>query len=338
MRKLIIAGTLLTACVESTPKTDIDSGSSPRTNPVITSVRVNQGTYGMSAKVKWTYSPDSSGIIAMVDPSGAENDPVPNAFYYGSESRNFQARMDSVWDVAPSPDWSMIAFSRAYVLSAGGEDSIPSSTWQELARKTSIDTATLRTSSFAASGMSMARAIALPGTITVPADSRSAHASEDAAPRMYRNPVGWRIAWTRDTLVALGNSPARTVDSEQSESWASLDPRSGAFHSTLPADAKLVKSRWVVGPTLDVSTPVSLDAAPAIDVNVRSRKFAIETVRGVISAREISADSTAKTYTIGSGRVLAATKGGRYILALAPRAHLAPGETPVEAVVYVVGW
>jgi len=338
MRKFILTAITLTACVESAPKTSSDTQQPPRTAPVITSVRVNSGTYGMTSKVKWLMSPDTSSMIAMVDPSGAENDPVPNGFFYGSESKNFQTRMDSVWDVAPSPDWSMIAFSRAYILSAGGDDSIPAPMWQDLARKTNIDSATLRTSSFAASGMSMARGVAVPGVIVIPIDSRAAHAAEDAAPRMYRYPIGWRIAWTQDTLIALGHSPAKTQDGEASESWASLDPKSGQFHSTLPADAKISHPKWTAGPTLDLSTPVDIQTAPAINVDVSGRKFAIETARGVISAREISADSSARTYTIGSGRALAVTRGGRYILALAPRAKLAQGETQVEAIVYVIGW
>jgi hypothetical protein len=337
MRKAFIL-LVLTACVESASKSASETSSQSRTQPVITSVRVNTGTYGMTSKVKWIISPDSSALIAVVDPAGAEGDPVPNGFFYGSESRNFQARMDSVWDVAPSPDWGAIAFSRAYVIAPSMEDSIPPSAWQELARKTSIDSATLRTSSFAASGMSMARAVAIPGTIKIPADTRAPHASEDAAPRMFRNPVGWRVAWTSDTLLALGLSPARTQDTEPSESWASLDPKSGEFHTSLPADAKIVHPKWISGPALDASTPVDIQTAPPIDVTVGARKFAIETARGVITAREISSDSTARTYTIGSGRALAATKGGRFILSLTPRAKLAPGETQVEAVVYVIGW
>lgn len=338
MRNGIAALLVLSACVQSEPKISNDSNSSARTTPVITSVRVNAGTYGMTSRVKWLISPDSTAIIAMVDPAGAENDPIPNGFFYGSESRNFQARMDSVWDVAPSPDWSTIAFSRAYVLRPDPDDSIPSASWQELSRKTSIDTTTLRTSSFAASGMSMSRGIAQPGTISVPSDSHSANASEDAAPRMYRVPIGWRVAWASDTLIALGNSPARTQDGEQSETWSSLDAKSGAFHPSLPANAKIIHPKWVNGPTLDASLPVETQSGEPINITTGSRKYAIESARGVITARELGADSTARTYTIGSGRALAATKGGRFVLALAPRAKLTPGELPVEAIVYVIGW
>lgn len=307
----------------------------------MTSVTVNHGTYGMSSKLKWLISSDGSAIIAVVDPVGVENEPIPNAFFYGSESRNFQTRMDSVWDVAPSPDWGSIAFSRARTLTNGEADSIPSSMWQDLARRTGMDTTTLRTGSFPTSGMSYARGVAQPGIIQIPADTRSAGATDAAAAKMYPVALGWHVRWTPDgATVALGNSPAKAQDNEESATWAALDPKTGAFHGTLPAEAKLLVPRWTNGPVLDISTPVDMQGSPAIRIMTGSRAMSIESVNGVITAREIGAatDSTARMYTIGSGKALAATKGGRYILALAPRARPVANEIPVEPVVYVVGW
>ncbi|HXV15163.1 MAG TPA: hypothetical protein VD758_00195 [Gemmatimonadaceae bacterium] len=333
---------LALACVDSSNRTSTsDSATSQRQTPVVTSVTVNHGTYGMSSKVRWLMSPDSSAMIAVVDPSGVENEAIPNAFFYGSESRNFQTRMDSVWDVAPSPDWGSIAFSRARVLMNGGEDSIPASMWQELSRKTGIDTTTLRTGSFGTSGMSSARGIAQPSVIQIPVDPRAAGAADAAAPKMYPVALGWHVRWTPDgATVALGNSPAKAEDSEESQTWAALDPKTGAFHGTLPADAKLVVPRWNSGPVLDISVPIDMQGAPPIRIKTGARSMSIETVNGVITAREVgtASDSTARTYTIGSGKAIAATKGGRYILALAPRARPVANEIPVEPVVYVVGW
>jgi hypothetical protein len=286
-------------------------------------------------------SKDSTAILAMVDPVGVEGEPIPNSFFYGSEAKNFQARMDSVWDVAVSPDWSVIAFSRAYVISAGGEDSIPPSMWQDIARRTGLDTTTVRTSSFPSSGMSMARAIAQAGTIKVPVDARASGASDDAAPKMYPIAIGWRVRWTTDgNFIALGNSPAAASDAEGSESWASLDPKTGTFHTTLPTEAKTIAPQWINGPVLDLSAPVDMQGAPQLNVTSASRRFTIESSRGVITAREVGIvpDSSARSYTIGSGKALAATKGGRYILALAPRGKAVVGEMPVEVVVYTVGW
>lgn len=330
---------LAAACMESSPRASTDTASAARTAPVVTSVRVNQGTYGMASRVKWLMAADSSAILAMVDPAGVENEAIPNGFFYGSELRNFQARMDSVWDVAPSPDWGTIAFSRAYVLNPGGADSIPPEMWQEAARRTGMDTAAVRTGSFPSSGMSMARAIAQPGIITIPPDARATGASDTAVPRMYPVTLGWRVRWTTDgSAVALGNSPARVQDDQESETWASLDPKTGAFHTTLPAGAKLAPKDWVAGPALDISAPVDMQGAPRIETLANGRKLYIESSKGVITAREAGADSTARVYTIGSGKALAATRGGRYILALAPRANAVAYEVPVEAIVYVVGW
>lgn len=330
------------ACVEGAPRNEsADSTTASRSAPVVTSVRVNQGTYGMASRVRWTLSLDSSALIAVVDPSGVENEAVPNGFFFGSETRNFQTRMDEVWDVAPSPDWATIAFSRAYVLNPREQDSIPASMWLDLARRTGMDTATVRTGSFASSGMSMARAIAQPGIIRVPADGRASGANDDAVPKMFPIALGWRVKWTPDgAAIALGNSPARVQDNEPSETWASLDPKTGALHGTLPAEAQLVIPRWVDGPVLDISVPVDMQGAQAIVVKSGTRSFVIESARGVITARETTprADSTSRVFTIGSGKALTATKGGRYILALAPRSNAVAHEVPVEAVVYVVGW
>ncbi|MEO5590785.1 MAG: hypothetical protein ABIS03_14485 [Gemmatimonadaceae bacterium] len=340
MKKFLPALALATAaCMESAPRSA--DTVAPRTAPVVTSVRVNHGTYGMISRLRWMISPDSLSMMAMVDPAGVEAEALPNGFFYGSESRNLQVRMDSVWDAAPSPDWSMIAFSRAYVLNPGGADSIPVEMWQELARKTGIDTATVRTGSFASSGMSLARAIAQPGTIRLPADGRATGAGDGAVPKMYPFTIGWRVRWTGDgKLVALGNSPAMVQDDQPSENWASLDPATGAFHPTLPAGATPPATAWVTGPVLEIGAPADIQGGPAFSIVTGNRRLSIESARGVITAREAgrASDSTGRNYTIGSGKALAVTKGGRYILALAPRTNAVANEVPVEAIVYVVGW
>lgn len=341
--RAIVALCLLAACVdEGRPKlSSVDTTAASRPEPVVTSVRVNHGTYGMTSRVKWLVSPDSAALIAMVDPSGAENEAVPNGFFYGSETRNFQTRMDSVWDVAPSPDWRTVAFSRAFVMNPREQDSIPPAMLQDVARRTGLDSATVRTGSFASSGMSMARAIAQPGTIAIPADPRAQGAADAAAPRMYPVALGWRVRWTADgSTIALGGSPVRVQDDEGSSTWSSLDPKSGAFHGTLPVNTRLVMPRWVTGPVLEISTPVEMQTAPPISVRTAERTFVIESARGVITARETTNgnNSSSRSFSIGAGKALAATKGGRFILALAPRAKVEAYENPVEAVVYVVGW
>jgi hypothetical protein len=329
------------ACIEMSKDSSSADTTVSHTSPVVSATPVNQGTYGMASRVRWLLSPDSSAILVVVDPAGIENEAVPNAFFFGSETRNFQARIDSVWDVAPAPDWQSIAFSRAYVVRGAESDTIPPQEWIVLARRTGMDTATVIQGSFASSGMSTARAIAQPGVIRIPADIRAPGASDASAPRTFPIARGWRVRWTADgSTIALGNNPARAEDSESSESWAALDPTTGAFHGTLPAGAQLVVPRWVNGPVLDVSVPVDMSGARPIRVTAGKRTYSIESQRGVITARDTTpgANVAATPFTIGSGKALAATRGGRYIVALAPRRNAVANEIPVEAVVYTVAW
>src|SRR6476469_3769092 len=155
----------LAACLADSSKKETATDTT-HLAPIVTVTPVNHGTHGMAERVMWAFSPDRKAVLVVADPGGVENEPVPNGFFYGDENSGFQIQMDSVWDVAPSPDWKWIGFGRAYGVVAGegtGSDLIA-----DVARRTSIDTATLRAGSFASSGMSMARAIAQPGVIHVP--------------------------------------------------------------------------------------------------------------------------------------------------------------------------
>ncbi len=328
-------------CIDVSSKSSTNASGVSRATPSVNATPVNQATSGLRYRVRWVMPSDSSAILVVVDPVGLENDAIPNAFFFGSETRNFQARMDSVWDVAPSPDWQALAFSRAHIIKGDQTDSIPSVEWVSLARQTGIDTATLVQSSFATSGMTTQRGIAQPGVIRIPVDIRAPNASDEAAPKLFPIARGWQVRWVPDgSVIALGNNPAKASDSENSESWAELDPKTGALHGTFPAGAKLVVPRWVNGPVLESSVPVDMSGAKPIQVRVGTKTYAIESQRGVITARETTAgaDSTAGPFAIGSGKAITSTRGGRYILALAPRRNAVANEIPVEAVVYTVAW
>jgi hypothetical protein len=341
LRFFLVAALLTTACVEVSNKSSASDTTMSRATPVVSATEVNRGTYGMRSQVRWILSPDSSAIVVMVDPVSVENDPLPNAFFFGSETRNFQTRMDNVWDVAPAPDWQSLAFSRAHIVRGEGDDSIPPAEWIALARTTGMDTATVIQGSFQASGMAMMRAIAQPGIIRVPADIRAPGATDAAAPKLFPIARGWQVRWTVDgSTIALGNNPAKVNDNEASASWAALDPTTGAFHGTLPAGARLVVPRWKNGPVLESAAPVDMSGSRPIAVTAGKRTFSIESQRGVITARETTpgVDSGATPFAIGSGQALVATKGGRYIVALAPRRNAVANEIPVEAVVYTVAW
>jgi len=198
----------------------------------------------------------------------------------------------------------------------------------------------LRAGSFASSGMSMSRAIAQPGVIHIPDNPRQVAAADSAVPRLFPIARGWRVRWTTDgTTLALGNSPARATDNESSQTWAALDPTSGALHGTLPANAKLADVKMTAGPTLDRSLPMDMNQSPPIRIMRGMQPYTILSNRGVITiADPPGVGSTGAQRVVGAGIALAATAGGRYIIALAPRSKPDANEMPFEPVVYTVTW
>jgi hypothetical protein len=329
---LFLAGCL----VDSTKKE-----ASPDTTgsaPIVTVTPVNRGTHGMAERVLWAFSPDRKAVLVVSDPGGVENEPVPNGFFFGDEARGFQTQMDSVWDVAPSPDWKWLGFGRAYSVVGGAGTGTDLLT--DVSRRTSIDTATLRAGSFASSGMSMSRAVAQAGVIHIPDDPRQTAAADSAAPKLFPVARGWRVRWTTDgSTLAVGNSPARAMDDEPSQTWAALDPVTGALHGTLPSSAKLADVKMTAGPTLDRSLPIDMSQAPPIRIMRGTQPYTILSNRGVITiADPPGVGSTGAQRVVGAGIALAATAGGRYIIALAPRAKPDPNEMAIEPVVYTVTW
>src|SRR5687767_16039176 len=102
----------LTACVaESDPKATT-ADTTARTASIVTVTPVNKGTHGMRERISWLFSPDKKAVLVVADPVSVEADALPNAFFFGDETRGFQVQMDSVWDVAVSPDWKWIGFGR----------------------------------------------------------------------------------------------------------------------------------------------------------------------------------------------------------------------------------
>src|SRR5688500_11787886 len=253
---------------DDAPATDTSAASAP----IVMRTPVNRGTYGMASTTKWALSADRKNIIAVVDPAGVEAEPVPNGFFVGMEGNGFQIQVDSVWDVSPAPDWSAIAYGRAYNLSHGESPLIPDEMWVSLSRVTGVDTATLRAASFPSSGMAYSRAVSRPAVIDVRRDPRSTGAADSARPRMFTVGPGWRVRWTSDgTIVAVGSTPRRVQDNEPSPSYAALDPKTGALHGSLPEGAKLVTPAWKNGPTIDISIPVDMSSAPNIQVGAAGK-------------------------------------------------------------------
>ena len=337
---LPIAAMLLAAgCAKEVQRKESTSDTT-NAPPVVTTVRVNSGSAGITERVSWLFSGDRKSVLVVTAPFGIEAEAMPKSFVVGDENTGFQLQMDTVWDVAVSPDWKSVAFSRAFYVADGGGTVDPVAL-SELARRTSIDSATLRASAFPASGMSDARAIAQPGIIRIPSNPRSATAGDSAAPKMFPIARGWQIRWTTDgALLALGSPPPTGIDRAQSVSWASLDPKTGELHGSLPATSKIVEPAMFAGPVLHSSGGPDMTSAPTIRANRGGRELSIVSERGVITiTAKTPGDSAATTpYVVGPGIALAATAGGTFIVAIAPRAKVGPGEPPAEVVVYRVGW
>jgi hypothetical protein len=188
--------------------------------------------------------------------------------------------------------------------------------------------------------MSMARAMAQPGVIHIPANPRAQAAADSSAPRLFPIARGWRVKWTTDgSTLALGNNPARAEDNEPSQTWAALDPNTGQLHGSLPGSASLADVTFTMGPTLDRSVPIDMTQAPPIRIQRSDKTYTVQSERGVITIVEPpAAGSTGAQRVVGAGIALAATAGGRYIVALAPKANPDPNAMAIEPVVYTVTW
>lgn len=327
----------LAACVDDAPPARARRVSGPAT-PTVTAAAVNGGTHGMTSTLRWALSPDSSALLVLDDAMGVENDPVPDGLWYGSETSKMQLQVDSVWDAVPSPGWDRIAYSRALIAPASG-DSVTDAAWSTIARRSSLDAGIVRAGSFASSGMTAARAIAQPVLVDVGRADTASIKSPSLFTRALPVTGGWRLLWTRsgDVLV-MGANPARAMDDEPASGWTGINAATGANVGAVSADS-LADPRWIIGPSLDVSTPAAIRGGPPIRVQDGSRIFEIESGGGNIRMIEIRGGvrvATESPLTIGPGRALAATRGGRYILALTPDPRAKRFDVPVHAVVFTV--
>ena len=335
MRYSLFVLLALTACVANNDPKETTADTVSSSSSIVTVTPVNRGTHGLRERLLWLFSPDRKAVLVVADPISIEADALPNAFFFGDETRAFQVQVDSIWDVAVSPDWKWIGFGRAYTV-LHGEGPVTDN-FVAVSRATSIDTATLRTSMFPTSGMVTHYSIAQPGVIRIPDDPRRAASVDSAAPRLFPVARGWRVRWTTDgKILALGNNPRGVGDDEPSKTWSALDPTSGSVHTSLPANTQLSEPAFTKGPELgDTQTPVNMNATAPITVERGGKKYTIQSERGVITL--VEAGGTAPK-VIGAGVALAATAGGRYVIALAPKTSTRPGDPAIEPVVYTVTW
>ena len=299
-------------------------------------IPVNNGTHGMAAVARWALSPDRRAMLVVEDPAAVEAEPIPNGFVLASEDGSLTVQRDSVWDVSPSGDWKRLAYGRAAGAFARGGTELSEAQWRTMARTIGLDEAVVRRESFSISGMNYAAGIARAAVLDL---------SGGDAPEARDLPVaaGWRVRWLASGEgLALGKAPKSVQDYSPPSSWIVVDPRTGAVRDTLPAapaspssgdgeppDPRFVDVGWTEGPTLDVSVTIDMAAERALPVDGGR----IISGNGWIR-REGSAGGAGRI--IGPGTVLAATRGGRYVAALAPAPDAREYEAKVQLVVYEV--
>jgi hypothetical protein len=289
---------------------------------------VNRGTRGMSSSLRWTLSPDSGSILVVDDPVGIENEPIPDGVLFATERTGRTWRMDSVWSVAPSPDWRRVAFGRAVFLRGGEEQQVPASAWEAPARTLralagdhpSLTADSLRAHSYPVSGMGVAEGAGV--TMVVELDSLPM-----AAPSFVALD-GWRVGWSCDARsIAVGARPERVQNDEPATATRRVAfPRGSAV-----SQAPIAEHRWTGGPTLTIGVPFDSTTG-----RLAVRKRTIESRAGRVVLRETDGTGHTREHDVGPGVPLAATRGGRFILAIAPRPNPARHESPDHAVVYRV--
>ena len=288
---------------------------------------VNGGTHGMSARVRWTSSPDRRAFLVIEDPRGVENDPVPNGFVFASEGVSLVQR-DSVWDVAPSPDWRRVAYARAYTTTPGETDSIPPREWHRLAGLVGLTESDVRKNAFPTSSMVTAFGSARPFVVDL------TNARDTTPPQVTALPIpeGWRLAWTLDgTRLAIGAAPAMIADDGQASRWRLVDPADGSSHGAADP-VSLQRLQWTEGPNIDISTAVDMKQRRAF----RSGDLDVESEDGWIRVYAHDGSRVRAPRIVGPGIALTATANGQFIVAIAADPNAQAYDPPHHLVVYQI--
>ena len=296
--------------------------------PQVAVQRVSGGTAGMAARVRWLMGPGDRSLIAVEDPAATENAPLPDGFLYANENGAVIQR-DSVWDVAPAPDWRRLAYGAGFLISGDGKDSAGVRQWAGVATRTNMDVNAVRRAAFRASDMSVIYGFAQPVVLPTDPDSIGLSPAAEQVRRPVPLPGGWRVRWTGNGRTLLvGRPPEEHLrDDSPAGEWLAVNADSYLLQGLLPPDGEVRRPRWTQGPVLDVSAPLEREPRRlSIDGgSVVSRDGWITAQGGVTGGLR---------RVVGPGVALAATQRGRVILALAPDPSPAEGDPPLRAVVY----
>jgi len=310
-------------------QTQIVIDTTEQRRPTVRLQPVNNGTHGMMAELRWTFAEGRRGLLVVEDPVSIEADPLPDGFVIADERVHALVQRDSVWDVAPSPDWRRVAFGRAFVIPVGGRNSAGIGQWMQVSQLTNLSVDVVRRGAFPVSGMSGAVGFAQPVVETISPDS----ADPSALVRQVRTPVpmagGWRLRWSRDgRTLAVGLAPTRAVaDDAEASAWVAVDAESFAAQGALQDYVALAPVDWTRGPRLELTT--TPDTAPR---RLEIAGGVVESRGGWVTVR--GAATQGRPRVVGPGMALAATRDGEFVLVLAPPLVAQEGEPQSRAVVY----
>jgi hypothetical protein len=297
------------------------------------STGVRPGT--MLSRARWAVSQDRRGLVVMDDAVAVENGAMPNGFLIVVEEQGerppFRLQRDGVWDVAPSPDWSRVAYGRAFIMQGRAADSLYARDAAIIASQTGLALDQVQRGRFAISTMDTAYGFAAPAVEPL-ADTGAVGSSMYEETRSGM-PVsgGWRVRWSADgRTLAVATGPTGVTDDAPARAWLAVDVHNGLVRGRLAPEARLATVPWVRGPLIDVSAPLDSSARSlAVDDGVVTSEDGWIRMRG-------GASGWSEPRIVGPGTALAVTRTGRFIAALVPRPGAKETEAKTELVVYEI--
>jgi hypothetical protein len=240
-----------------------------------------------------------------------------------------------VWDVSPSTDWQRLAYAHAFWMQPSGmADSLSDVQWRQLAARVGLEPEVVRRGGFSCSGMTFVYCVARLYVADVSDRTERAVATR-ATPRPLPVLAGWRVRWLGDGSALLaGIAPRGSQDHAPPTHWIVVDPESGTVRDTIGATdtAGIARVAWSEGPML--SYGLALDLASRSELEIDGARIVSE--GGWIHVSWQGPGGMGQHFRVGSGRALAATRGGRFIVAIVPGRAPPEWEYAYDLVVYHV--
>lgn len=326
-RELTMAQMTAVGFVQRGWKAAIVADSAVLRTPTVQALRANDGTAGAIAVARWRASPDGRAMVVVEDAAGVENEPLPDGFIYVSDGGAVIQR-DSVWDVAPSPDWGRLAYGSAFIISVRGRDSVAVRQWAVVAGRTNLDVNVVRRGAFPVSSMNHDLGFAQPVVEPTHPDSQGRSRLLDQVRRPVPVSGGWRLRWTADgRTLAVGLSPtSRARDDSPPAGWLAVDADDYLLRGPL-SEGRAVQPTWTMGPVIDASVPLPLErrrAAVAGGWVESEGGWVVMQATRTGGARQV----------VGPGVLLGATRSGEFVAAIAPDPSAGKEDPPVRTVVY----